>query len=343
MLFASAVIGGLGWYRQSTLMSQAIDAEASSDLNVLTTDMEAQQRTNLGLALALAGDPAVAAKLKAGDREALLAPYADTLKNMTARSGIQLMTFADANGMVVGRVHEPAKFGDDMKGRRKTVETAIATGQPSAGVEPGKSAISIFGTVPVTADGAVVGVVDVGTQLTGEYFSRLAKDVDGNFAVYVLKEGKFERQASTYANDPVLTPDELQAGFNGTAPHRYAVVGDKDYLVSAVPLVNFSGAKIGVIEAASDVTALMQSQRTALWLSLAAAICTAAIALAGFYLFARSLGGVIRRMTMTMARLAAGDLNVEIEGQKRPDELGSMAQAVQVFKDGAVAQRRLEA
>ncbi|KAB0679702.1 CHASE3 domain-containing protein, partial [Aureimonas leprariae] len=60
-------------------------------------------------------------------------------------------------------------------------------------------------------------------------------------------------------------------------------------------------------------------------------------------LLSRTIAAPIRSLNEAMARLSSGDHAVEIPHVDRRDEVGSMAQAVQVFKDGAVAQRRLEA
>ncbi len=49
----------------------------------------------------------------------------------------------------------------------------------------------------------------------------------------------------------------------------------------------------------------------------------------------------IQRMTAAMGRLASNDLTVEIPGVDRTDELGSMAKAVQVFKDSMAETARL--
>lgn len=51
----------------------------------------------------------------------------------------------------------------------------------------------------------------------------------------------------------------------------------------------------------------------------------------------------IKQIVATMKRLAGGDLTLVIEGAERRDELGPMAQALQVFKDNAVALRVSEA
>ena len=47
------------------------------------------------------------------------------------------------------------------------------------------------------------------------------------------------------------------------------------------------------------------------------------------------------RSIQTMSRLAANDLEVDVPGESRGDEIGEMARAIQVFKDNAIEQQRL--
>ncbi len=59
-----------------------------------------------------------------------------------------------------------------------------------------------------------------------------------------------------------------------------------------------------------------------------------------------ALKGIVKPMTgMTaaMGRLAAGDLDVEVEGVDRRDEVGELARSLQVFKDNAIEGRRMAA
>ena len=60
-------------------------------------------------------------------------------------------------------------------------------------------------------------------------------------------------------------------------------------------------------------------------------------------LIARVLCGPINAMTGVMGRLAHGDLEVDIPAKGQKDEIGAMAEAVQVFKDNAQEKVRLEA
>jgi len=75
-----------------------------------------------------------------------------------------------------------------------------------------------------------------------------------------------------------------------------------------------------------------------LWILLVISV-SAAAAIA--YLTARSIARPVVEMTGNMAELANGNLCVEISGQDRSDEIGDMAQAVQVFKDSMRETERL--
>lgn len=48
------------------------------------------------------------------------------------------------------------------------------------------------------------------------------------------------------------------------------------------------------------------------------------------------VGSPLKNMQSAMSKLAAGDLSVQITGTERGDEIGAMAQSVQVFKDNAL-------
>jgi methyl-accepting chemotaxis protein len=56
----------------------------------------------------------------------------------------------------------------------------------------------------------------------------------------------------------------------------------------------------------------------------------------------RSVVRPVQDMTATMRRLADGDLAVDVTGAEHRDEVGEMARALQVFKDGMVARRDAE-
>ncbi|HYD71285.1 HAMP domain-containing methyl-accepting chemotaxis protein [Azospirillum sp.] len=93
--------------------------------------------------------------------------------------------------------------------------------------------------------------------------------------------------------------------------------------------------------AADAVSASYHASRA--WLLGAAAGGLALCFGVAIVLARRTIAGPITGMTATMRALASGNLDVAVEGGARQDEIGGMAQAVQVFKDNALERRRLEA
>ena len=57
----------------------------------------------------------------------------------------------------------------------------------------------------------------------------------------------------------------------------------------------------------------------------------------------RTIGQPVIRMTAAMRALAGGDTAVTVPALSRRDEVGHMAQALQAFREAAIAQRRIEA
>ncbi|WP_404382794.1 methyl-accepting chemotaxis protein [Caenispirillum salinarum] len=66
------------------------------------------------------------------------------------------------------------------------------------------------------------------------------------------------------------------------------------------------------------------------------------LGVAAAFLIGRSIAKPVTEMTATMARLADGDLSVEVPAQGQKDEVGEMAAAVRVFRDNARKVERLQ-
>jgi len=80
------------------------------------------------------------------------------------------------------------------------------------------------------------------------------------------------------------------------------------------------------------------------WTLILAALGLALVICVGAGLFlVRSVSTPIRALTATMERLARRELSAPVDGTARGDEIGAMARAVQVFKDGLIEADRLAA
>ncbi len=81
------------------------------------------------------------------------------------------------------------------------------------------------------------------------------------------------------------------------------------------------------------------SNRTLVQLLAIAALGTLAGVGGAMWITRVSITRPLNRLSDGMGRLAAGNLDVEVEGQTRRDEVGVMAQAVQVFKENGLKAR----
>jgi methyl-accepting chemotaxis protein len=105
----------------------------------------------------------------------------------------------------------------------------------------------------------------------------------------------------------------------------------------------WSGAVAATVEAlTAATTALRESARWRLILYVASSVL-AVIAVMGMNrMVLRVVRGLLGQLTQVMQELADGKLAVSVPGRERSDEIGVMAKTVEIFKQNAVAMRRME-
>jgi methyl-accepting chemotaxis protein len=103
----------------------------------------------------------------------------------------------------------------------------------------------------------------------------------------------------------------------------------------------FSGAESSLlsVRAAQKESAAFMTR----WAMIVGGLLVLVASISFGWLLSRSVASPISKMTSIMARLAGGEYEVDIGATERKDEIGSMAQAVNVFKHNALERVRLEA
>ena len=105
--------------------------------------------------------------------------------------------------------------------------------------------------------------------------------------------------------------------------------------------------RVGEIDAAASVIlktrdeAASDAYRATYQLMLGGLTLAVVVAVGLGWLTSRTVAGPVSAMTQAMRRLAGQDLDVEVPGTARRDEIGAMAAAVQVFKENMVTAQRL--
>ncbi|AWU95733.1 methyl-accepting chemotaxis protein [Azospirillum ramasamyi] len=127
--------------------------------------------------------------------------------------------------------------------------------------------------------------------------------------------------------------EEAAALFRGESRTAYRAA--KKVLVELADFNARSGA-----EAASRGEQVYLKSKTLIVVALGIVM---AVCMGAAWMMIVTVSRPIQAMTGMMGRLAARDLSTEVTGTRRGDELGAMARAVQVFKDGLVQADRLAA
>lgn len=105
---------------------------------------------------------------------------------------------------------------------------------------------------------------------------------------------------------------------------------------------NYPGLGWSVMVRVADGDINAVANLVALWMKIAVVVSIAAIALMA-WLIGRNIAGSISGMTQAMRALAGGNKAIAVPGVGRKDEVGGMADALQVFKDQAVEMDRMHA
>jgi methyl-accepting chemotaxis protein len=126
------------------------------------------------------------------------------------------------------------------------------------------------------------------------------------------------------------------------------LLGDELYYKSITPITAAAVEKMTRLSAATAAATRNVATETAGRISgtvTTQEIIAGAATLLGLliaFVIARGITGPLSALTAVMNRLSGGDSQVVIPGNERGDELGTMAKAVQVFKENAIAKLALE-
>ncbi len=126
----------------------------------------------------------------------------------------------------------------------------------------------------------------------------------------------------------------LDAVFNGNV-----VTGEVEWQgytkLFAAELLEVAGTKFAVIGLQNKAEALKGIDFLRNLMLAIGALLTAVIGFVGF-MFSKTITRPISSITDTMRALAGNDLDVEVVGLEREDEIGSMARRVEIFRENAV-------
>ncbi len=159
-----------------------------------------------------------------------------------------------------------------------------------------------------------------GKRISSDEERRLYREYSGNWTKY---------QAAVEEMIALSRKHEDQAATEVYSTKIRMVARANEEIVDKIVKINLAGAHEADVRADNNY----DTSKLVTWIVVGLAIMLAAVS--GFFL-ARSVATPVIGMTEAMGRLAAKDMSVEIPAVGQADEIGKMANAVQVFKENMI-------
>ncbi len=343
MLFVFTAIGGLTTYLiQYQAKNQIIlSSEGRTETFGKMFDFAVKTRiADLKAAIQfIVNDPNTLKAMAEGNRDFLAKKYVPMFMNtLKPKYGINIFQFHKAPAVSFLRVHKPKKFGDDLSAFRATVLAANTKGAPVAGIEVGKYGPSVRVVYPLSYQGKHVGTVELGADFA-EIAAEIAKGIGTSFTLgckaEVLKKAGFKLQTQTIEKNGEIfyafSGDDMKKALldlpTEVQSHEFRM-GGRTLVASSIPLVDFSGKKVGEVIIDFDITkeiAKIDTMVLNIVLLLAGAIVLVLALI--YYLFTKGLFHPLEKTISVAKTVAEGDLTQELpfEGE---DEIGLLGKAL---------------
>ena len=339
---AALVLGSFSLMQQQSFSTLAAREELKLQFDSVSAAFDYEGRSASLIATVLSKLPGVSDAVEHEDRDALMRLVGPSMESLK-QQGVTYVNFFRPPATNVLRVHDPKAFGDDVSARRKTVVQAMRDHLSIAGVEADRVGLSVFGLVPIAASSdRYVGVADSGISLGQSFVDRAKARFGVDISIHRFDGQQFTTLSATFAEKTTATPDELKRAWEGAEVEGDTKLADQRVATRLGVVKNFAGEPVAVLELVKNMSAfdaLSSQARTHVLLgTLAILVISVVLGL----VVARGMSKPILALTGVMNRLSSGDIEVEVAGVGRKDELGLMASAVQVFKSNAVEMKRLE-
>jgi methyl-accepting chemotaxis protein len=336
-----AVLAAFGVWQQQATVEIALERELRADYANLIAALDAETRTTLVVSNVLASMQSVKDAIRARDRLATIALMKEALQ-MIAPKGLEIISIETPPATTMARVHAPDAFGDDVSARRKMVVRALAERKVLGGVEAGRESLTVFGITPVIDGGTLLGEIDVGAPFGKTFVATMKARFGVDVAIHQL-DGQADKVLASTLSGRKADVAVITRALGGEVIIQRDELDGRSTATSFGPIKNFSGETIAVAEIVRDATAYQDLTRRSLsWLGLATA-CALLLAGAIAVWLGRGMAKPIRALETAMRDIASGKRAIVVPGAGRGDEIGSMAKAVEIFKDGLIESDRLRA
>jgi methyl-accepting chemotaxis protein len=322
-------------------MNQALTRASS----LAERELDNSARRMSGYAATIAARPDLVTAMAANDAARMRDILVSALAGLRALDPtVAVLEITDTSGRIMMRGHAPTRFGDD---KSKVPDVAAALlGNPLLGseVSPTSGQFATGAALPVkNAEGRIIGTIKVATRLTPAVVAELGKLAAGEAALFgagQLVTSTVEGLKAESLPEVILNAQRQGQAISGL---QVTLPGKGVHVITLQPLRDLSGNAAGAMMIALPRAGFDAAMQKVLWLIGLAALAVLALAIPVSLMAAQRIARPLTDMTSAMGRLAEGDTALTIPGRGRSDEVGTMAEALEKFREQAEANAAFEA
>ncbi|WP_407275941.1 SpoIIE family protein phosphatase [Halothiobacillus sp. DCM-1] len=303
----------------------------------------------LGLAVEVANNPGVQQAMANRNRAALEALVMPGYQALRKKFEIAQYQFHIPPAISFLRVHDPAKFGDDLSAFRPIVVAANREDKSLSGIEVGRAGFGIRGIAPIRAQGVHVGTVEFGIDIGNAFLTQLKQRYGADWQVLLsskmaqiatFTQGNQPAEAGLIVQSSTLTHpfiDGAQAlahPLNGQAFDTIEHREGREFRVRWMPLNSFNGEQIGWVQILKDRSDFVTLRNTRLMQAVGMIVLVlASLSLLVSVVVTRVLRP-LKPLTSASAAIARGDFTPDLAPYaKSSDEIGQLARGMQSMSE----------
>lgn len=348
ILFVIILVGATLIVLDYTATQSRAVQEEQEDLarlsEVFTGRLDSLEAFAVGMALEIANNPEVQAAFAAHDRERLIELTLPAYEIIDAEFDVPQAQFHLPPAISFLRLHQLENYGDDLSAFRFTVLDANIHKTPISGLEIGRGGLGMRGVVPVEYQSRYIGTFEFGLNVDQTLIDSLKEQFNADWQL-LLSRGPAEiatflgstsdvrgpmedllLQASTLAEPFFAGPEVYQKALQGEPQVSHVQAAGKYYAIYSMPLLDFRGNIIGVLDIVTDRTLLVQQQNYRTLLTMGAILLAVLFtSVSVSWVLMRTLKP-IGALTEAAQAISAGDLRRSVQA-KGNDELAVLANA----------------
>jgi len=212
---------------------------------------------------------------------------------------------------------------------------------------PSHGAAASFISQAIMDDGKVLGVLVYQMPIARiNNVMQVAAGMGESGETYLVGEDYLMRSDSRFSKESTILKTKVDGETVKMAlDGKEGVQVVDDYrgiaVLSSYGYLDFHGSRFAILAEIDESEVLAPINETRNITTLISAFVILILAFISIFL-ARGISTPLKRMSNVMKKIAGGDNNVEVTGKNRHDEIGEMANTVQIFKDNAIEKDKLE-